>query len=174
LCREFIKHLGDNASGDVVERMVKICSLLPPSPDLLVSVSPFAEKTKQSISTQTDSNHWTLPWDCMSLALFEYRRGNYAEAINWGNRCLSFKQDSRMERLAGAQAILAMSYHQLGQAEQARSALARSYEQIEDRWKAPLTANQDSRGWWYDWLLARILEGEAAAAIESPAPASKK
>ena len=29
-----------------------------------------------------------------------------------------------MELLAGAQAILAMSYHQLGQAEQARSALA--------------------------------------------------
>jgi hypothetical protein len=110
----------------------------------------------------------------MSLALFEYRRGNYAEAVNWGNRCLSFKQGSAMERVTGAQAILAMSYHQLGQAEQARSALAKSRELVEERWKTPFTVNADSRGWWYDWFFARILEREAAATIEPPATAAKK
>ena len=94
----------------------------------------------------------------MSLALFEYHRGNYSEAVNWGNRCLSFNQDTRKERVACAQAILAMSYHQLGQTEQSRSALVKSRELIEERWKTPFTVNEDSRGWWYDWFLARFLE----------------
>jgi hypothetical protein len=108
----------------------------------------------------------------MSLTLFEYRRGNYAEAVNLGNRCLSFNQDSAKERMACVQAILAMSYHQLGQIEQGRSALAKSRELVEERWKTPFTVNEDSRGWWYDWFLARFLEREAATVIEPPPPHS--
>jgi hypothetical protein len=76
--------------------------------------------------------------------------------------------------VAGAQAILAMSYHQLGQTEQSLSALRRSRELIDERWKTPFTVNPDPRGWWYDWFIARILEGEATATIESSAPATKK
>ena len=110
----------------------------------------------------------------MSLALFEYRRGNAAEAVNWGNRCLSITQDSAMERVAGAQAILAMSYHQLGQPEQARSALLKSRGLVEERWKTPFAANEGSRGWWYDWLLARVLEREAATTIQPSAPVTQK
>jgi hypothetical protein len=141
---------------------------------LVGALSPLAEKMRQSIPTDTDPNPWALPWQCMSLALFEYRNVNYAESINWGNRCLRIKQDSAMERVAGAQAILAMSYHQLGQAEQARSALLKSHGLIEERWKTPFAANEGSRGWWYDWFVARILEREAAALIESRAPIRKK
>ena len=173
-CRESMKQFGDIANPHLVERIVKSCSLLPPSASLLAALSPLAEKMVESIRTETDPNHWALPWQCMSLALFEYRRGNYAEAVNWGNRCLSFKQVSAMERVAGTQAILAISYRQLGQAEQARSALAKSRELVEERWKTPFTVNADSRGWWYDWFFAGILEREAAATIEPPAPATKK
>jgi hypothetical protein len=72
------------------------------------------------------------------------------------------------------QAILAMSYHQLGQTEQARSALAKSRELVEERWRMPFTANDNSRGWWYDWFLARLLRGEAAANIEPAVPAATK
>jgi hypothetical protein len=110
----------------------------------------------------------------MSLALFEYRRGNHAEAVNWANRCLTARQASAMERVAGAQAILAMSYHQLGQPEQARSALRKSRDLVEERWKTPFAANEFSRGWWYDWLIARILESEAAAVIEPQAPGEQR
>jgi hypothetical protein len=174
-CREYIKQFGDTANASLIERIVKSCSLLPPSASLLAALSPLAEKTAESARRGTDPNPWALPWQCMSLALFEYRHGNYAEAVNWGNRGLSFKQDSAMERVAATQAILAMSYHQLGQAEQARLALAKSRELVEQRWKTPFTVfNEDSTGWWYDWFLAGILEREAVAIIEPPAAAAKK
>jgi hypothetical protein len=171
VCRESIKQFGDT-NPHYVERMVKICSLLPPSASLLAALSPSAQKVMASIPTDTERNNWALPWECMSLALFEYRQGRYTEAVNWCQRCLSFEQESAIERVAGVEAILAMSCHQLGQAEQARSALRRSRELIDDRCKTPFTANENSRGWWYDWYLARILEREAAALIGSPTPAA--
>ena len=104
----------------------------------------------------------------------EYRRGNYAEAVNWGNRCLSFKHDStNVPRVATVRAILAMSYHQLGQAEQARSELAKSREMVEERSKTAFVAYEDWHGWWFDWFLGRLLEREAAAMIEAPTPRTK-
>jgi hypothetical protein len=109
----------------------------------------------------------------MSLALVEYRRGQYAEAVRWGSRCLTVKQVPAMERVAAAQAILAMAYHKLGEAEQARATLRKSRELVEERWKSPFTANDNSRGWWYDWRAARILEAEAAGVLEAQ-PVSKK
>jgi hypothetical protein len=167
VCREYIKQFEDTTEPAIVERIVKSCSLPPASASLLSALSPSAEKLTESTRADTDPNHWALPWQCLSLALFEYRRAHYAEAVDWGNRCLSFEQDSPMERVTATQAILAMSYHQLGQTEQARSALRRSRELVEERWKTPFTVlNEGSGGWWYDWFLARILEREAAATIE--------
>jgi len=172
LSRESIKQFGNTANSEILERIVKSCSLLPPSASLAAALSPLAEKVAESIRTEPNPNHGALPWKCMSLALFECHRGNHAEAINLGNRCLSLNQDSPKERMACAQAILAMSYHQLGQTEQARSALAKSRELVEERWKTPFTVHEDSRGWWYDWFLARFLEREAATVIEPPPPHS--
>jgi eukaryotic-like serine/threonine-protein kinase len=172
VCRESIIQFGENANPRLLERIIKICSLVPESGSLS-ALSPLSEKLRRSIPVEPGRSDWALPWQCMSLALFEYRRGNYAEAINWGNRCLSFKQDSAMERAAGAQAILAMSYYQVHQTEQAQLALRKSRELIEERWKTHFVANDNSRGWWYDWFFARILEREASATIESAASATK-
>ena len=174
LSREFIKQFGNTANSEVLEQIVKSCSFLPPSASLAAALSPLAEKVAESIRTEPNANHWVLPWKCMSLSLFECRRGNYVEAINLGNRCLGFNQDSAKERRACVHAILALSYHQLGQTEQAHSALAKSRELVEERWKTPVTVYEDSRGWWYDWFLARFLEREAAAVIEPHAPGEKR
>jgi hypothetical protein len=154
---------------------------MPPSASLLAALSPAAEVMAKSVPANVPADaglsgnyNWRLPWRCMTLALMEYRRGNYAEAVNWGNRCLSSKHDStNLPRVAIVQAILAMSYHRLGQAEPARSELAKSRELIDERSKTAFVTYEDWHGGWFDWFSARILEREAAAMIESPAPATK-
>ena len=173
-CLEYIKQFGDSAEPAIAERMVKSCSLLPPSASLLAALSPSAERLAESTRADTDPSHWALPWQCLALTLFEYRRGHYAEAVSWGNRCLSLQQDLALEREAAAEAILAMAYYQLGQTVEARAALAQSHKLIEERWRSPFTVNQDARNWWYDWFLARILEREAAAKIQPATPATSK
>jgi len=91
-----------------------------------------------------------------------------------GQSLFELKHDAtNVPRVATVRAILAMSYHQLGQAEPARAELAKSRELIEERFKTAFVIYQDGHGMWYDWFLARILEREAAAMIETQAPAVK-
>src|SRR4030095_14300402 len=103
---------------------------------LLAALSPLANTMRKSIPTDADRNDGALPWQSMSLAVFEYRRCNYSEAVNLGNPCLIFRQGTATECVAGAQAILAMSYHQLAQAEQSRSALRRRRGLVDERGKS--------------------------------------
>jgi hypothetical protein len=175
LCRDLIRQFGKTTDPNVGERMVKNSLLMPPNAGLLAALAPMAEVTAKSIHPpKTASGNWPTPWRSMTLALMEYRRGNYAEAVNWGNRCLSARSGSLdMTCMATVRAILAMAYHQLGQDEQARSELARSREPIEKRSKTAFVIYQDGQGMWYDWFFCRILQREAAAMIETPAPAKK-
>ena len=175
-CRDSIKVIGNTADAIAAERVVKNSLLIAPSAGggLLAALSPVAEVVANSLHANAESGVWPLPWRCMTLALMEYRRGNYAEAVNWGNRCLSAEgaklDPANAPCVATAQAILAMAYYRLGQAEPARSELAKSRERIEERSKTAFVIYQDGHGMWFDWFFGRILEREAAAMIEAPAP----
>jgi hypothetical protein len=41
------------------------------------------------------------------------------------------------------------------------------------KFKAGLDAGDPKQGFWFDWILSRILEREAVADIEGPSPAPK-
>ena len=113
-----------------------------------------------------------LPWRCLSLALMEYRRGNYPGAIDWGNRCLAYR-NSCPARTAAVRAIFAMTYHRLGQPESARSELAQSRGLIDNKFSAGLDYGDGDHGFWFDWMLGKILEREAVADIEGSPPPAK-
>jgi hypothetical protein len=165
-CREAIRQFAHTTDPLIAERTVKNSLLLPADAALLNSLAPLAEVARRSFDQNTDPG-WMLPWRCVSLALMEYRRGNFAGAVQWGNRCLGYGSDSPA-RAATIHAILALAYHQLGQSENARSELADSRELINVRSKINLSLGDGGSGYWFDWVLARILEQEAIAAIGSP------
>ena len=179
-CRESIRQYGGTADATVAERLVKNSLLLPADASLLDALSPLAQIAAESVPVSKNPRPapggWMMPWRCLSLALFEYRRGNYDGALDWGNRGLVFDlADPIPPRIASIRAILAMAYHQLGQAGSARSELAKSRELVEARFRPPLVSfnDNDNREMWFDWFLGRILEHEAAAMIEAPASATK-
>ena len=171
-CRESIKQFRSTTDPLIAERTFKNCLLLPASESLLASLAPLADVAAKSIPENAAPGNasWMIPWRCLSLALMEYRRGDYPGAIDWCNRCLTYSNDTAA-RVATVHAILALSDHQLGQAENARSELARSRELIDNKFKAGLDPGDGYQGFWFDWILGRILEREAIATIESPPPA---
>ena len=63
-------------------------------------------------------------WGRTTLALVDYRRGNYSKAIEWCHKCLDSPQKLTI-RACPTLAILAMSCHNLNQEVEARAALAR-------------------------------------------------
>ena len=100
----------------------------------------------------------------ISLALLEYRRGDYASAVTWSRRCLAHP-DYNPARFATAQLILAMSLRQLGEVESARFQLAQGRNQIERKFESSLDPGGAAQGYWFDWVFARTLLDEAQVVI---------
>ena len=151
------------------DRIVKISLLKPAERQLLEALLPLAEFNAQAaIVAERMGDSFAAAWRSMSMALYEYRSGNFENALNW---CLKSIQspDSNDPRTATVRAILAMSQHRLGQADKARMELDRARELISSHEMAPFERGSPVNGFWFDWAFARILIREAANLME-PAP----
>jgi serine/threonine protein kinase len=98
-------------------------------------------------------------WDSLSLALLEYRRGNYEKATNWCFHCLAYRL-SLPHRNAMAQLILAMCYSQTNQKSKALSAWSTGWQLVQDSFQRGLLQGNNAEGFWFDWIIARILSRE--------------
>jgi eukaryotic-like serine/threonine-protein kinase len=149
------------------DRIVKISLLLPAGKKFMQALEPLAKATAQSSSTNADANTdiFLAAWRSVSLALMEYRRGNYAQAADWCQQCLNYPENIA-PRTATARVILAMSDQRLGKTAEARSELAQARQMIENKFKSQLDRGGPMQGFWFDWTFARILLNEATALIE--------
>jgi eukaryotic-like serine/threonine-protein kinase len=150
------------------DRIVKISLLLPANDRLIGAMGPLAEMTvKTRDEAEAAGDHFRAAWHSVSLALYEYRRGNYAAAAGWCRRCLDYRE-TNAPRTATARAILALSLQQLGRPEEARAELALAREAVEAKFRDGADLGNPIQGFWFDWAFARILVREAAALIEGP------
>ncbi len=155
------------------DRIVKISLLLPANSRTIESLNPLVEATTKALAeADASGDKFSAAWRSISLALFEYRRGDYPKAAEWCRVCLDYPQDNA-PRSATAYAILAMAYRQLGRPEEARSGLATSREIIQSRSGSSPGRGTPVLGFWFDWALVRILLHEAGALIEAPARAAR-
>lgn len=149
----------------VAERVVKNCLLRPASEPLFQALAPFTEVTRQSMSGRdfaAPEGEWWPGWRCLSLALLEYRSGNWPDAAAWGRRCLNYGPP--VPRSTAGQAILAMALFRSRQLEEARSELTQVREHITTRFSTELQPFEGN-AYWFDWVLARILFREAENVI---------
>ena len=167
-CLGAIKRFASTADPIVAERAVKNCLLLPPSEALIKALDPFAQLALKSLENYDFSSKdvpWQTPWRCLSLALWEYRIGNFSEAIVWARHCLDY-DIKQLSRISAARTILAMALYRLGETDAAHSELAHAREDIQTKFKGPLDVGGSTEGFWFDWLLSRILLREATALVD--------
>ena len=169
--RAAIKHVASTSDPVVAERTVKNSLLVPADKTVLASLAPLAEIAAKSVpeaNSPADNEPWSgaTAWRCVSLALMDYRRAHYPEAVGWCQRCLSYGTGN-LARVATIHAMLAMTYHQLGQSENARAELAQSREIIENKLVNGLdVGGAGNQGFWFDWQVGNILLREATGLIE--------
>lgn len=101
----------------------------------------------------------------VSLALMEYRRGDFTTAMEWCRRCL-VHPDYQAARVATARVILAMCFQRLQHSEEARSELAKAADIIQTKFATGLSAGNATHGFWFDWVSARVLLREATETIK--------
>jgi len=163
-----------NAVYPFTDRIIKISLLLPADEKVMKALNPLAEAAAKSFDTSvnTDGDVFLAAWRSVSMALMEYRRGNYAKAAAWCKRCLDYPEYNA-PRAATARVIMAMSRQHLGQTDAARSELTQARGMIEDKFKNGLDRGTGVQGFWFDWVFARILLREAAVLIEGTSAQSQ-
>jgi len=163
-----------NTTYPVADRIVKICLLLPAGPELLRSLAPLAATTAQTFKdadTGPQADHFRAAWQCISLALMEYRRGDFAQAESWCRRCLAYAEFNA-PRTATAQIILAMAGWQRHPGDGPRAQLALGRKAIAEKFADGLDHGSAPNGFWFDWVFARVLQREAEGLIGGTAPES--
>jgi serine/threonine protein kinase len=108
-------------------------------------------------------------WRAFGLSILEYRLGNFAQSRHWAKVAMSFK-DSRDYINGALDPVHAMACYQLGDAETAKTILERSRKRVEKAFTPELPAAYEPfgqfKGFWWDWIIARILLREAETLIQ--------
>jgi len=168
-CEMVVGQFRDTTDLLVAERALKICLLLPPDEALMAELKPFYELAAKSLERQGVTRvpeAWMISWRCISVGLMEYRRGNMSAAVGMSERCLAFGT-SNPARTTTAKAILALAYHRLGEARMAEARLTEVQTTLDEKFSKTLTDAGGDEGFWFDWVLARILFREAVELIEA-------
>jgi hypothetical protein len=166
-----VARFADTKDPIFAERTLKISLLTPPDPELLKQLEPLSDVSTASMD-KTKGTDNMAGWRCISLALMAYRQGYTPTAKEWCDKCLHYPQENA-GRKATAHVIKAMSCYELGESNEAVLELADGRKPIDAEFEKGLTDGPDSpsRGFWFDWLFARILLREADAMIkEHPQP----
>ncbi len=164
--RFLLERLGQTNNPIAAEQVLKICLLLPPDPGTLDALTPVA-----AVATRSLANHGFQPndrldaWRSAVLGLWNYRRGNPAEAVTWCTRALTI-DDYEKSREAYVRVVRAMALWAEGRAQEAHADLDQAQALIEPRFARPLVF--EDGGYWNDWLSAQILLHEAKSLISPP------
>jgi hypothetical protein len=145
--------------------LMKACLLRPADKPLLERLQPAADVVAASLA-RNEQDAFQSAFMAMSMAMLEYRRGNFDAALEQHRRCLAFPNKNEA-REAAVRAVGAMAAYRLGKREMAKSELA----QVREIFSQPFPSNeQRPRGsGWQDWSIAQILLREAAAMVD-PSP----
>jgi hypothetical protein len=160
-CRATVDSFATTTNGDAAGRILKTCLLSPPDANLLQQMQPLGDATEKFLYSWPPA--WSA-WAPIPVGLWYYRAGNYEKALARCRRYLN-EDDANSAPNATTRIIMAMSLHQLGQADDARLQLAKARNPIDQKFKNGLERGNAGLGMWYDWVFARILLREAEALI---------
>ncbi len=160
----------DTTNEATAQYAVKIGLLSPAGDSTMVGLEPLVQLLgRAAASTASITDPGRASWQLTCLGLFEYRRGNYAKAVDRCRRSLDASKYVAIPTVQ-SEAILAMSLHKLGDDTTARSEL----DKVKRLVQRGLNRGLDS--WcWRDWVFARLLLQEADGLIpQAPPPEPQK
>jgi hypothetical protein len=172
LVQEMVARFRGTQSPQAAEQVLKFSLIVPTDAGTLRALEPVANVARKSVETEriTPGNNFLLAWRAFAIALFQYRAGNFDDAIAMARRCLGFS-DARPTAIAMAHLVMGMALRQLHREAEAQSEIRIGEAMV--RLKIPIDARissqiwgSDQTGYWYDWVFARILLREAEGFID--------
>ena len=161
-CGEAIASEASSTNGEVVNRVLKTCLLLPPDSELYALMQPLGETVEKWYATLPARNK--TDWALIPIGLWHYRKGEYSRVIELAGP-LADSPPGTNAQVPTVQAILAMTLWQQGETDEARALIARVREVVDRHFAVPMRVGERHRGLWYDWVFARIMTREATILI---------
>jgi len=146
------------------ERMLKVNVMRPFDDQTAVRMETLAAQLRRALLKQPTRNQTEYS---QGLALYEYRRGNYLEAVDSARRSVAnvpaVAQPNAMERVISAMSLQQNRNRSAAQLEleRAKNLIETGFDLEFDMWH------------WRDWVIARLLLREAESLIQqTPLPTS--
>jgi len=146
------------------ERMLKVNVMRPFDDQTAVRMETLAAQLRRALLKQPTRNQTEYS---QRLALYEYRRGNYLEAMDSARRSVAnvpaVAQPNAMERVISAMSLRQNRNRSAAQLEleRAKNLIETGFDLEFDMWH------------WRDWVIARLLLREAESLIQqTPLPTS--
>ncbi len=170
-CQSMVRRFGNTDDAPEADQTVK-ASLLGSG---TVDDTKLPLETLESALDDASAQAWFYKYGYTTRALAAYRAGDAAKAIESVHKAQESEgYADRPSVQALALSLLAMAQHELGNTQDARQALAQASD-LTDQY-LPKLASGELGNTWPDWLIAQILQAEAAekiAAPRSPTPEAK-
>jgi tetratricopeptide (TPR) repeat protein len=154
-CRRMLDRFGPTTDLMIAERTAKACLLLPLGGPEQVAACDLADR-----AVALARGHWVEPWAEATRALAAYRRGQFADAVTWADRCLA-RGPGDWNRELPAHLVRALALGRLGRHDEAGAALVRASDLY--RTKVASQGGRADGGGWHDRVICEVLRREAEA-----------
>ena len=163
-CDEAISAHASSTNGDAISRVLKTCLLLPPDQSLYARLEPLGEASEAWFATLPAAHKRS--WALIPLSLWQFRKGEYSRVIELA-RTVDESPPEANALVPTVQAILAMTLWYQGETDEARAMLAKVRDVVDGHFAVPVPmgVGDGRRGYWYDWIFARIMLREATMLI---------
>lgn len=165
--QQMLDRFGATTMTSVAERTARACLLAPNAVGDLSAIERLAD-----LALAGTEGHLHHRWYLLAGGLCDYRAGRYARAVERLDKAIAPEPAATsaegVPRLpALVHLILAMAHHQLGQADEARRALATARDMMNQR-PFPRLEDGDLGISWSDWAQCEVFHREAEALLKEP------
>lgn len=150
-----------------IEQTIKATMLLPYSKNMAPALQPLDQILTESLATTIPPNERLImlaSWRSWALHLLKFRLGDDEGAIYWADKTAALDSPN-LSRDTMIDAVLAMAHHRRGEHALAAAKLVSAREKINKAFTPNLAVMREpmgqTQGYWWDWMIARILFREA-------------
>jgi hypothetical protein len=168
LRRSLLKRFATRDDPLLSEFLCSIAMYGPVDEEMRKGIARHYEVTKHRVKIFEGKNQTDESQNLTSMALTEYRRGDFQLAAQHSDHALSlpFQYDLYIPRTV---AMRAMALHQLREDDDARLTLAYCHQQVDPVMRTgPSAFNLNSMGGWDSWVVAANLQREADILMGAP------
>ncbi|GAA5483100.1 serine/threonine protein kinase [Haloferula sargassicola] len=160
-----VERFGQTTHPVVAEQVVKACLLRAADDEVLSRLARLEDlmlDAEKATGGVTGDN--LVAWREFAIALMEFRKGNYNEALQWLTRCMASTSENPA-RTAIALAVRSMVFGHQNRRIEAAHDMERAESIVAQRFAREPSIFDEWEPVWQDWINARLLIREAEAAV---------